>query len=133
MRSVMQLRRKLISVLALSIALFSSGAVIIHECHASSAKSNTTTSATMQSDLHVAHLAPMTEYTGFMTSSKVIDSVCTVLFIIVLLSLRKFLLSISRIKAKYDLLISRRYENLFLVENIYAHVHSRLQLGIIRI
>jgi hypothetical protein len=129
----MQLRRNLISVLALSIALFSSGAVIIHECHANSAKSNTTKSVNMQSDLHVAHPAPMTGHIGFMNSSKVIDSVCTVLFIIVLLSLRKFLLSISRIKAKFDLLISKRYKNPFLVENIFAHVHSRLQLGIIRI
>lgn len=133
MRWILRIRRKFISALVLSIALFSSGAVIIHECHSDSTKNNVVATSSVDNVLHSEHLAPIGDLVEIMANSNIVEAACTVLFIIVLLAIRRFLLALIRVKANIDLLDSRIIRESHLFQNLIAHFHSIFQLGVIRI
>lgn len=87
----------------------------------------------MDNVLHSEHLAPIGDLVEIMANSNIVEAACTVLFIIVLLAIRRFLLALIRVKANIDLLDSRIIRESHLFQNLIAHFHSIFQLGVIRI
>jgi hypothetical protein len=125
--------KRLVLIISVILAIFSTGAVIVQQCH--EVKIVSTTAAIHSHEpvntSQAPHVAESEKISSF--AENLIDGACGALFIIVLLFGRKFLLQIRLLSSTFKSKISKSDKGLDWISQIFTVALSRSQLGIIRI
>ena len=131
MAMVIKSNKRMSLLLAILLAVFSTGIVIAHQCH--SMQSDQVAIQANHSGDHVAPTTSVKPLSFASSSNALMDVGCAVLFIVVLLFGRKFLdLRAPRSRLKSFMTLSRELVSVYRPQ-VFQLALSRPQLGVIRI
>ena len=125
--------KRLALIITVILAMFSTGAVIVHQCHeAKIVSSNAVNHSHEPVNTSLALQIPESEKVSGLAEN-LMDGACGALFIIVLLFGRKYILQIRLLSSIFKLKVPKADKVINRISQVFTVALSRSQLGIIRI